>query len=353
MIPDYPNIAIDIVSIGSLSRPDYLQVQQDTFGQHPSIRHFWAITEDDDVEKDCNANLTWLDLKNISKFCGLQTGLTQKHKVLHAVKKMFYTTEDLGKKSNPVGWMCAQKRPMSGLHKVLQFYSTQQEPLPDFLIFMDDDTYYNMNQVVPNLMELRQQLLENYRDDSMVLTGCLIRVELETLTWIFPFGGWGTIFSKGALQSLTQPLHCSSASRNTSVFGKTICSQLLKNQIGEYQVYRDGMSLAEIMHAYAFNEPYSDHKNWKLGFCMHSDWVWGYFSNFYNISIPIGRQSDKLSVDRIGAYNLSEINHPEDNEKRHLERQCKLKTNEACTMTAHMCHYIDPIHMKNLWTQQQ
>jgi len=67
------------------------------------------------------------------------------------------------KNKNTPGWLCAQKRPARGLIKAIRAYQTQGDDneshftsLPDYLIIVDDDTYYNMehfsryNTFIPN-----------------------------------------------------------------------------------------------------------------------------------------------------------------------------------------------------------
>lgn len=221
---DYPTI--DIISVGSNTRPEYHRAQKATIGKHPSIRHFFAITEDDDVDQDCNDRLTWKDVFQISGFCGgLRKDIENKHRLLYDFKNKFANPDWLQRTSkSPVGWMCAQKRPMAGFGKALQKYrqnnnghhattnQTQQSQLhlPDYLVIMDDDMYYNMEYVVHGLGKLKQEqhLLNSATMDSFVVAGCLIRSKLKRFNWSFPFGGWGTIFSRGALEAMLQPLHC-------------------------------------------------------------------------------------------------------------------------------------------------
>jgi len=186
-----PRLVIDIVSIGSTQRPDYQTAQQETFGRHASVRHFWAIQERHDptfgTSKDCNTHLTWRDVQNISGFCGGQrTNIKTKHKFLFELKNKFAKPEWLQRtKTNPVAWLCAQKRPMAGFQVAMQSYTNtplQSQPssttasstatlLPDFLIIMDDDTYYNMEAVAQGLLALEQE----HQTTQMVVAGCVIR----------------------------------------------------------------------------------------------------------------------------------------------------------------------------------
>jgi hypothetical protein len=282
---------VDIISIGSLTRVEYQKAQQETFGRHPSVRHFFSITEMDDVDKECTARLTWRDVQAISGFCGgLRKEIKNQHRLLYDLKVKFAKPEWLQRtKTDPMAWICAQKRPMAGLWKALKVYEAHpSQELPEFLILMDDDTYYNMEGVSQGLISLQKEVLFNHEEDSVVLAGCVIRGRLKRFKWTFPFGGWGTIFSRGALEALLQPMHCSastnaSRTESTSIYARKstqsasaiFCPGLMKDRLGEYQVYRPGMSLVDVMYAYVMQEPYLDHANWTLGFCLHSDWIWG------------------------------------------------------------------------------
>jgi hypothetical protein len=44
------------------------------------------------------------------------------------------------------------------------------------------------------------------------------------------------------------------------------------------------MSLVDLFQAYVSAERYQDVDRWSAGYCMHSDWVLGYFVNFFNVS---------------------------------------------------------------------
>lgn len=280
--PDHP--LVDIISVGSYTRPEYQDAQQNSFGKHPSIRHFFRVTEADDVdqgEKSCNEHLSWKEVQNISGFCGgMRNRVKDKHPFLYELRIKFANVQWLGRKSNPVGWMCAQKRPMAGFKKVVQFYrENPQQLLPDFLIILDDDTYIQMDRVVQYLVSFQKEKYEESQDDNIVLAGCVIRGRIKRFRWIFPFGGWGTIFSRGTLQTILTPLYCGQRINGTELTRADrtvdICDKLKKDRIGEHEVFDDGMSLADVMYAYVMREPYVDQAHWSLGFCLHSDWVWG------------------------------------------------------------------------------
>ena len=50
-------------------------------------------------------------------------------------------------------------------------------------------------------------------------------------------------------------------------------------QLGELQNFTNGMNLSELMYKYTSTEMLRN-----VGFCMHSDWVIGYFLNYHDMS---------------------------------------------------------------------
>lgn len=53
-----------------------------------------------------------------------------------------------------------------------------------------------------------------------------------------------------------------------------ICTTVQQNQIGEANVFQNGMSLIDLMQSLVINQPYRDlaKGGWKNGYCLHSDW---------------------------------------------------------------------------------
>ena len=154
---------VDILSIGSVNRLEYLATQQETFATHISVRHFFNVTEHDDVDKDCHKlgeNATTY-LNSIIQFCRHHhrthhhqhsEGSSSHHNGFsnRLVEKYFAPDTILSQKSNPMAWLCAQTRPAVGLYNILQDYKATKK-FPDYLIIIDDDTYLNLNLIQGNL----------------------------------------------------------------------------------------------------------------------------------------------------------------------------------------------------------
>ena len=187
---DYVGLTIDILSIGSNTRQEFLHAQRHSFGSHKAIRHFFDATEVDDIDPNCSTSLSMDDVKAISKFCSNKKWKT--HQFLMQNQRNAYASAVwLSKKVNPAGWMCAQTRPSFGFGKVVDFYRTHPE-LPDYLIIMDDDTYYNID-------HFEAFMTMNIKDPSVAyaIAGCMVRSRVREVNFTFPFGGYGIIFSRG------------------------------------------------------------------------------------------------------------------------------------------------------------
>jgi hypothetical protein len=255
------NVIIDILSIGSKRRPELQQAQQESFASHVSVRHFFTTTEDDDEDPNCEEKLSEDNVFAIGKFCKRKPWDPDRQPFMRHMKNRFANIAWLRRKENAPGWMCAQRRPVHGLFKVMESFrapNNDNHLVPDHLILMDDDTYYNIDAALMDLME------DTTPEIPLVTAGCLVREPVHEFKFSFGFGGFGVIFNKASLEYMMQPIQCP---RDTA-----ICDQIHYNQIGESSVFKNGMSLIELMQEHARHEPYRDVSNWTDGYCMHSDW---------------------------------------------------------------------------------
>ncbi|GAX15506.1 hypothetical protein FisN_8Lu242 [Fistulifera solaris] len=327
-------LIFDILSIGSLSRPDFLQAQRETMGRY--ARLFVGVTEEDD-HSEPNCLLTREDAEQITTFCKVGRNsvrnlpLDQPYTALY-IKRQNYGG-NLSKKNNPGGWLCAQKRANDGLQIVLQ--KLRQSTLPDYLVMIDDDTFVDLPQLSHHLQTI-------YPDSSkpVVMAGCLIRFG-ETFT--VPIGGSGVILSKGALIRLLKPILCTNTtSSNDDEFLQNACFRLQQNLFGERQYFRENMSLADLMHAYVSTNRFANHASWtkESSFCLHSDWIWGIFFNFYNVGDALDHPRHPQPYNRITSYRLSEDNFRDlpNAQTRPLLGQCRYV--RSCPPEAHICHYV-------------
>jgi len=149
-----------------------------------------------------------------------------------------------------------------------------------------------------------------------------------------------------------RPVYCSVDKMDD--FSKSACSRLEENQIGERDLFVDGMSVSDLQAAYATFQPFAKYKEWKTGFCLHSDWLWGFFANFYNIAKHNDEEIWKdVPHARMEGYNESEI-YAGNNQPYHagLRRICN-NENEKCDVNSPICHYQTPDDMLRLTKETQ
>ena len=340
---DHTALQVDMISIGSKSRPR--NVQEKTFARHIAVRHFWRFTEDQDThDPDCAEKLSIQDVEAILDYCHANTTYPD----LHLVSEHFSSRQFLleKQKANPAGWLCAQKRPLVGLYRVLTERYSDPATLPDYLFLMDDDSWFHLDLV---LDELTQKHPSNH---ARVIAGCLIRSQYDlSFTWYW--GGFGVILTRGAIERLRLPIRCN---EDSSPFVKNACRQLQENLLGERSFFKDGMTVAELIYQYSILQPYTKYKEWKTGYCVHSDMGLAYFFNYYHIADPSPQQAvdgEAAHYNRISAYNGTS----EHKTKKLLGNVyksfgfCKHKSLKTCSADSHLCHYIPNKHMLDMFDQ--
>ena len=173
-----------------------------------------------------------------------------------------------------------RKRASDGLYRLLRHYignvtfsNALDKPsalanLPDYIFIMDDDTFMDVSKVT-------DYLAAQYNpNEPFVLAGCLLRYASPKVndTFTIPWGGFGTILSRGAIQNLFRPIHCHS-DESKDAFTKNACWRLSQNLMDERQFFEEGMTVADLMHAHTSQARYADHAKWPTGeaptFCVY------------------------------------------------------------------------------------
>ena len=248
------SFTVDILSVASVKQLDLLRAQQQMYRSHVSVRNFFNATEEDDADPNCHEDITWDHVKNVSNFCRSNERKSAGTSLSDFQRRYYARKRWLAEKKNPTGWLCAQVRPFSGLMKVYRHYKTTEQPLPDYFLLIDDDTYYNM--------DMFQKNFEMRKYGKVVYAGCLMQLPVFTAPW----GGFGLILSKEVLESLFRGIQCPPRGQEDVA----ICDKLKENAAGELQYFTNGMNLVELMYKYATTEKYRNVKQWTTGFCMHS-----------------------------------------------------------------------------------
>ena len=165
-----------IVSVGSIERPEYLEVQRATIG---SLVSFKGYTEHD------VPNCVVCDAKAVRSNA---TG-GQYDRLFHGLER--HRDQEQFFFSKPTGWWCAQKRNLQALRLALQHLAT----LPDFLFMIDDDTFVH----VPHLIEKLKWI-----DTSKPIFWSKRIIDPK---WnpLYIMGGGGWLVSRAVLQSLLKP----------------------------------------------------------------------------------------------------------------------------------------------------
>jgi hypothetical protein len=315
-------------------------MQHRTFGSHRVVRRFFAVTENNDTDRSCSQQLSTAQITHIAQFCKNSTARNNAATLL---------MKDKFRPKREPGWLCAQKRPVEGLAQLL-FQYRQGLEIPPYVLIIDDDTY------LPNMDALGIHLLAKYPPNvPSILGSCFVT---GTSKFLIPFGGFGTILSRGAILNLLEPIDCSIGATNAAITTRVdlgrdgrrsqlCCEQLSVNLLGEAYFFRANMSVADLMYAYSAQQPYTtaanDHDTgWRpdLGFCMHSDHALAYFINMYYIGLPASQRA----VKRPDPAEPLKTRH---GYTRLVEKQCD-NQHGHCNSHNLFCHYITPKHMESL-----
>ena len=323
---------IDIISVGSNSRP-FQRVQIETFGTHPSVRHFFAISEYNDTDQSCHTNFTMDELEVLFDFCTkvhkLPENQTHGKKVLveHA-ERSASRLQWYRNKVNPPGWWCAQKRPMEGFKVAMSKYKLGESVVPDYLVITDDDSWLNMEL-------LATQLNETYPSHRrFALGGCYMHHGR------LPFGGWGSIYTKATIEDLLLPSYCTEEGKryaethNITNKNDLICSVMDKVGMGESIIYEDSMSVTDLFVKYVLDPKFSLRKastwdpNYDFGHCYHSDHIWAYFVTM----TPVFTGGFQPYMDSVLGKNSG---------------QCRNK-GATCDANSTICHYVNDEIMEKI-----
>jgi Fringe-like len=337
---------VDIISIGSIHKADFQSAQEGTFRTHPSVRNFYRINEFNDTDATCHTNLSSVQLQQIVKHCKSPSFRQQQSQTSWLIRRALFHPKNL------TGWMCAQQRPIDGLHIALQQYKKGIVSIPSYLFIIDDDTYLNMNSIL-SILQTNHSDGTDSNSSPQLIAGCRYNYPQKE-HFLFPYGGFGTIMSKTAIQNLMKPINCSSyenVQQSTSMdgFEQAACWRLQQNVMGERQFFQNGMSIGDLMYTFATEYQYTQIDSWTNGhgFCFHSDHALGYFFGYYHIAVPeeqftVGMQNSSTTTWDTLRYNYGYVSFDGPPEGcKHIRKRCSSQSS--------ICHYIEPKQMYNLF----
>lgn len=338
------NITIDIMSIGSKHTIGKLETQANTWASHSSVRFFLGATEDDEADPSCHTNLTKAQMKSISNFCRTESKKRYNYPEGRLMKYMsnFYATANYLETKTP-GWLCANKRPgvifakIGRIYKALSTMATSNS-LPDYLIYLDDDGYYNLDWFQTHFSQEMNPSIPTAH------AGCVVQSPLHDVNFSFPYGGYGTILSRGTIINLLRPLHCSGNHTFDDEFLNHSCAQIQKNMFGERESFSEGMSVSDLMGAHAVRDSYANMEQFQRArypFCLHGDWTTGYYLNYYQLSNQILEPWYKDRPQFRIEQSLGRI-------YRKSTGNCLNDGDQNCHARSQICHHISSEKMENL-----
>jgi len=342
-------LLLDALSVGTQYNLKLLEAQSQTWASHRSIRHYFAATELDDADKTCYKTLNRAMIEQIVDLCVNEQPLVKERGMRIQYKKSFSKGQFM---QRGAGWMCAQQRFAVAVETLGNLYRKQLQvegwTLPDFILMQDDDTYYNMVKIEDFLID---------KDPSIPLAEapCLIR-HTQEYDFSFPWGGkcvgrlvfgetrvckvsenlpffssgYGFILSRGAIENLIRPIYCNNTSESDE-FERNVCSRLEDDVLGERQYFRNGMSVSDLMGAQVRNNFFTRFSRENWAYCLHGDWVLGYFVNYYYISSPT-KDAGFENVPEVRIEGTLGGTFKED------KGNCIYGSVDMCTEAAHVCH---------------
>mmetsp|Transcript_8320 Transcript_8320/g.17971 ORF Transcript_8320/g.17971 Transcript_8320/m.17971 type:complete len:389 (-) Transcript_8320:355-1521(-) len=243
-------VVVDVISIGCDYKFGHMMTQSKTWAS--SVRNFWGFTEHQDFDTNC-ASMDEEASKSYVQMC----------------RAPLLGSKYFGRGHDPAksGWYCAQRRPGRALGWLVAEYQERGTPIPDVLIFSDDDTSVDIEKV--------KNIILGREEDDVPFVGSGSVLQLGRYHGFrAPHGGFGTFFNKAAVQELTQPIYCDER-QDGSDFMKNACEKLRLNVAGELDTFREGDSVLNIFYKHASHPQ----------FCMHSDWQIGYMIENYSRTI--------------------------------------------------------------------
>jgi hypothetical protein len=329
------NPTIDIIAIGTHAQNIFIETQQQTFGSHRFVRDFYSITKLNDTESNCDADLNVQQLQNVIQFCTNGDGQTD-------ISKQF-RTELFGSPNNSTSWLCAQKRPIDGLHIALEKYKEGVTSIPDYLFILDDDTYLNFDSLVETFQESYPP------DENHIIAGCTT-IRPRNMHFAFPTGGVRSMLTRSTIEMIMKPIHCQGMGHRMDAFTRWACWRLKYNHVGEWQFFKDGMSVGDLMYAYTSGLPYKQVNEWKnTGYCFHSDHALAYFFNFYHVSVPdwiINQTTPNDNIRKLYSFKPL-IGSGQTGKVGECKKHVK------CTEESSICYHVNSDQMMDAYNQQQ
>lgn len=327
-----------------------VDAQQESLARQPFVRNLYRANELSDSNPDCFTTLTMEEIQTVIDFCENTQGLSPTAQI--------WRGHVFRPRKHP-DWLCSQKRPLDALFEVLEEYRTSKTTkIPSYLAIIPDDTYINT-------FLLRQTLQQRYPSHQpYYVAGCQLEF-LKAMHLAFPHWGYGSFFSRAAIQRLLHPIHCDANARNPrdsaalQNYATLACARLEQNAMGEHQFFREGMPLYQLMFRYSTMQHYTDAMSWNAGFCFSAEQALAYFVQHYHVTVPdstlqkarpnaiTDATEEDLSRTFLGVEPLSLAGGWD------MKGECTNEGRDQCSpSTSIVCHKMDPESMRRMQSHQ-
>lgn len=146
----------------------------------------------------------------------------------------------------------------------------------------DDDTYIDLVRL--------EEYFKSIDPSRLQVHAACIFAKSGYVRWAFPYGGFGTLMTRASVQQMLRPIYCNATTRQLDPHGAIVCDSIAYNMIGERALFEEGMSTAELFRDYTAQKT----------FCLHSDWVTGYMTNYYSLSkMSFTASGDEMIMDAL------------------------------------------------------
>lgn len=78
-----------------------------------------------------------------------------------------------------------------------------------------------------------------------VAAGCLVQMPFHMANFSFPWGGFGSVLNRNAIQRLIQPIYCNATTSTADPHTQRVCQHVEENLAA--MAFEDGMSVSDLM----------------------------------------------------------------------------------------------------------
>ena len=167
---EYSGLITDIVSLGSVTRMDYLTAQIKTWASHRSVRHYWGFSELQDYDPECSAMSE--EARSAAVKTCMATDAFRDPMIKGFLQNYYGLSEGNRVRSGDAGWVCAQRRAGRALGWLHSQYSEEKIDIPEFLLVVDDDTYIDLVDV---MSYLKQEAKKTDLTRAFARAGCVFQ----------------------------------------------------------------------------------------------------------------------------------------------------------------------------------